>query len=295
MSTSVTVSARILSPATAILLFLQSLIVVTGGAVRLTGSGLGCPTWPECTEGSYTPVAGQIQGQFHSWIEFSNRLLSFVLVLAALITLIAVVRAGRRDLRFLAVGQFLGIFGQGVLGGITVLTDLNPLSVASHFLLSTILIAAATSLYTRRHRPARKRESQRTPDIFSRLHVSLSAIVIILGTLVTGAGPHAGDIDAPRFHLRIQSVALAHGVAVAILLALTLLFFLSPLTEEITKKRLALFALLTLAQGAVGFIQYIQGVPELLVAAHILGSIIIWISAWSIWLSVQREEMDIVK
>ena len=295
MSTSATVSARILSPATAILLFLQSVIVVTGGAVRLTGSGLGCPTWPECTEGSYTPVAGQIEGHFHSWIEFSNRLLSFVLVIAALVTLIAVVRAGRRDLRLLALGQFLGIFGQGVLGGITVLTDLNPLSVASHFLLSTILIAAATSLYTRRHRPSRKKESQRTPDIFSRLHVSLSAIVIILGTLVTGAGPHAGDIDAPRLDLRIQSVTFAHGVAVAILLTLTLLFFLSPSTEEITKKRLALFALLTLAQGAIGLIQYVQGVPELLVAAHILGSIIIWISAWSIWLSVQREEMDIVK
>jgi cytochrome c oxidase assembly protein subunit 15 len=90
-------------------------------------------------------------------------------------------------------------------------------------------------------------------------------------------------------------VTLAHGVAVAILLVLTLFFFLSPLTEEITKKRLALFALLTFAQGAVGLIQYIQGVPELLVAAHILGSIIIWISAWSIWLSVQREEMDIMK
>ncbi len=295
MSTSASFSARILSPATAILLFLQGFIVVTGGAVRLTGSGLGCPTWPECTEGSYTPVAGQIEGQFHSWIEFANRLLTFVLVLAALVTLIAVVRAGRRDLRALAVGQFLGIFGQGVLGGITVLTDLNPLTVAAHFLLSTILIAAATSLYTRRHRPARKKESQRTPDIFSRMHVSLTAIVIILGTLVTGAGPHAGDMDTPRLDLRIQSVTLAHGVAVAILLALTLIFFLSPLTEEITKKRLVIFALLTLSQGAVGLIQYIQGVPELLVAAHILGSVIIWISAWSIWLSVQREEMDIVK
>lgn len=282
-------------PATAILLFLQSFIVVTGGAVRLTGSGLGCPTWPECVEGSLTPVSGQIEGQFHSWIEFANRLLTFVLVLAALVTLIAVLRAGRRDLRGLAVGQILGIFGQGVLGGITVLTDLNPLTVASHFLLSTILIAAATSLYTRRHRPVRKKESERTPVIFSRLHVSLTAIVIILGTLVTGAGPHAGDIDTPRLDLRIQSVTFAHGLAVAILLLLTLLFFLSPLTEEITKKRLAIFTLLTLAQGAIGLIQYIQGVPELLVAAHILGSIIIWISAWSIWLSVQREEMDIVK
>lgn len=295
MSRSARFSARILSPISAILLFLQAFLVVTGGAVRLTGSGLGCPTWPECTEGSYTPVADQIEGQFHSWIEFANRLLTFVLVLAALVTLIAVLRAGRKDLRILAVGQFLGIFGQGVLGGITVLTDLNPLAVASHLLLSMILISGATSLYTRRHRPARKKESPRTPEIFSRLHVSISAIVIILGTLVTGAGPHAGDIDAPRLNLRIQSVTLAHGVAVAILLALTLLFFLSPLTGEITKKRLAIFAILTLAQGAIGVIQYIQGVPELLVAAHLLGSVLVWIGAWRIWLSVHREEMDIMK
>jgi cytochrome c oxidase assembly protein subunit 15 len=295
MRTSATLSTRILSPATAILLFLQSFIVVTGAAVRLTGSGLGCPTWPECVEGSFTPVAGQIEGQFHSWVEFANRLLTFVLVLAALITLIAVLKARRRDLRLLAVGQVLGILGQGVLGGITVLTDLNPLTVAAHFLISTILIAAATSLFTRRHRPARKKESQRTPVIFSRAHVSLTAIVIILGTIVTGAGPHAGDIDTPRLDLRIQSVTLAHGVAVAILLLLTLFFFLSPKTEEITKKRLAIFGLLNLAQGAIGVIQYIQGVPELLVAAHILGSVIIWISAWSIWLSVQREEMDVIK
>lgn len=288
-------SARILYPISAILLFLQAFLVVTGGAVRLTGSGLGCPTWPECTEGSYTPVADQIEGQFHSWIEFANRLLTFVLVFAALVTLIAVLRAGRKDLRILAAGQFLGIFGQGVLGGITVLTNLNPLAVASHLLLSMILIAGATSLHSRSKLPARKRVSQRVTDNFSRLHVSLSAIVIILGTLVTGAGPHAGDIDAPRLHLRIQSVTLAHGVAVAILLVLTLLFFLSPQTEEITKKRLAIFAILTLAQGAIGVIQYIQGVPELLVATHLLGSVLVWIGAWRIWLSVHREEMDIVQ
>lgn len=295
MTQSANLAKRILSPASAILLFLQAALVITGGAVRLTGSGLGCPTWPECTPGSYTPVAGQAEGQLHAWIEFGNRLLTFVLVLAALITLIAVLRSGRKDLRVLAAGQFLGIFGQGILGGITVLTDLNPLSVASHLLLSMILISGAVSLYTRRYRPTSKKEPQRTPDIFSRLHVSLSAIVIILGTLVTGAGPHAGDIDAPRLNLRIQSVTLAHGVAVAILLALTLLFFLSPLTEEITKKRLAIFAILTLAQGAIGLIQYIQGVPELLVAMHLLGSVLVWIGAWRIWLSVQREEKESVK
>ena len=295
MSKSRTQARRILSPATAILLFLQAALVVTGGAVRLTGSGLGCPTWPECTPGSYTPVAGQVEGQLHAWIEFGNRLLTFVLVLAALVTLIAVLRSGRKDLRILAVGQFLGIFGQGVLGGITVLTNLNPISVASHYLLSTILIAAATSLFTRRHRPAVKKIPPLQPDVFSRIHVTLSALVIVLGTIVTGAGPHAGDIDAPRLHIRIQSAALLHGVAVAILIAITLAFFLAKQTSEQTRKLLAVFALLTISQGAIGWIQYIQGVPELLVASHLAGSTLVWIAAWKVWLSVQREEMEISK
>ena len=295
MSKSRTLARRILSPATAILLFLQAALVVTGGAVRLTGSGLGCPTWPECTPGSYTPVAGQVEGQLHAWIEFGNRLLTFVLVLAALVTLIAVLRSGRKDLRILAVGQFLGIFGQGVLGGITVLTNLNPISVASHYLLSTILIAAATSLFTRRHRPAVKKISPLQPDVFSRIHITLSALVIILGTIVTGAGPHAGDIDAPRLHIRIQSAALLHGVAVAILIAITLAFFLAKQTSEQTRKLLAIFALLTISQGAIGWIQYIQGVPELLVASHLAGATLVWIAAWKVWLSVQREEMEISK
>ena len=125
-------AARALKPLSLALLVSQAAIVVTGGAVRLTGSGLGCPTWPECTPGSYFPVENQVEGTFHSWIEFGNRLLTFVLVIFALATLIAVLRSGRKDLRILAAGQFLGIFSQGVLGGITVLTDLNPLTVASH-------------------------------------------------------------------------------------------------------------------------------------------------------------------
>jgi len=294
MSRAREISKRVLSPATGILLFLQAAIVVTGAGVRLTGSGLGCPTWPECTPGSYVPVSGQAEGHLHSWIEFSNRLLTFVLVLAALITLIAVFKSGRKDLRILAAGQFLGIFGQGILGGITVLTNLNPISVASHYLLSTILIAAAVSLYSRRRTPAIKNTPTTIINIFSRLHVTVSAGVVILGTVVTGAGPHAGDVDAPRLTIRIQDAALLHGLAVVILLILSLAFFLAPKTAELTKKRLAIFILLTLSQGAIGSIQYIQGVPELLVATHVAGSTLVWINAWSIWLSVQRREMEIM-
>jgi len=156
-------AVRALTPLTLALLISQAAIVVTGGAVRLTGSGLGCPTWPECTPGSYFPVENQVEGTFHSWIEFGNRLLTFVLVIFALATLIAVLRSGRKDLRLLAAGQFLGIFGQGILGGITVLTDLNPITVAAHFLLSIVLIAAATSLHSRRKGPAVKTVGPCTP------------------------------------------------------------------------------------------------------------------------------------
>lgn len=295
MSRSADFARRALSPASAFLLFSQSAIVVTGGAVRLTSSGLGCPTWPECVPGSYTPVPNQAEGQLHAWIEFGNRLLTFILVLSALITLIAVLRSGRRDLRILAVGQFLGIFAQGVLGGVTVLTNLNPFAVASHYLLSTILIAASVSLYTRRHIPCIKKSSHRQSDLFSRWHVVGAFIVVVLGTILTGAGPHAGDVDAPRIDLRIQTAALMHGLAVILLLLITVAFFRADKTGHETKELLVKFFLISIAQGGIGFIQYLQGVPELLVALHLVGAVLVWIGAWKIWLSVQRQEMDAAK
>ncbi|CAB4338580.1 MAG: hypothetical protein F2690_04235 [Actinobacteria bacterium] len=285
--------ARALTPLTLGLLIFQAVLVVTGGAVRLTGSGLGCPTWPECTPGSYRPIKNQAEGTLHSWIEFANRLLTFVLVAFALATLITVLRAGRKDLRLLAAGQFLGIFGQGVLGGITVLTHLNPLAVASHFLLSTILIAAATSLHSRRKTPAVKTGIKGTVNSFSKTHIMWASIVIILGTLVTGAGPHAGDINAPRLKIRIQDAAMFHGGAVTILLLFTISFYLRKDISNLTRKRLAIFLGISLAQGGIGYIQYLQGVPELLVGMHLIGTTVVWIAAWRIWLSVQFKTKEI--
>jgi len=290
-----TSAARALSPLTLALLVSQAVIVVTGGAVRLTGSGLGCPTWPECTPGSYTPVENQAEGTLHSWIEFANRLLTFVLVLFALATLVAVLRAGRKDLRILAVGQFLGIFGQGVLGGITVLTNLNPLAVASHFFLSTILIAAATSLHSRRKSPAVKTQIRGTVNSFSKTHIMWAGIVIVLGTFVTGAGPHAGDINAPRLKIRIQDAAMFHGGAVAILLLFTIAFYVRKDISSLTKERILIFLVISLAQGGIGYIQYLQGVPELLVAMHLVGTTLVWIAAWRIWLSVQFIAKEIAR
>jgi cytochrome c oxidase assembly protein subunit 15 len=290
MSTSGKVAIRLLPTLTGLLLFLQSALVLTGGAVRLTGSGLGCPTWPECVPGSYLPVEGQAEGALHAWIEFGNRLLTFALLFAALATVIAVLRSRRRDLRFLAATQILGILGQGVLGGITVLTDLNPLAVASHFLLSIALIAAATSLHSRRHHPqVRTSSTQVRISRISLLHISMTFIAIAIGTLVTGSGPHAGDVDAPRLDFAITTITRFHSAAVWILVIITAVFYFSPDLRFETKRWLRIFFFLTLLQGAFGYLQYFLGVPIGLVALHLLGSVLVWIAAWRTRLSVVRK------
>lgn len=270
-----------------VLLFLQSALVLTGGAVRLTGSGLGCPTWPECTPGSYTPVPYQAEGQLHAWIEFGNRLLTFALLFSALAAVIYVLKSGRKDLRSLAAGQVLGIIGQGVLGGITVLTDLHPLPVAGHLLLSMLLIAGAASLYARRDEPHFKVSAPtRTISLLSRAHVLISFVVLILGTLVTGSGPHAGDEKAQRFGFDIRSVAILHADAVIFLMGLTIALLVAASVANSTKREIYIFFAISLAQGGIGYAQYLTGIPELLVAIHLAGATIFWIAAWRIRLSV---------
>ena len=289
------VASRLRSILFGALLALQAGLVLTGGAVRLTGSGLGCPTWPECTPGSYTPVANQAEGQLHAWIEFGNRLLTFALVIIAVVVLAMVLKAKRRDLRLLAIGQVLGILGQGVLGGITVLTDLHPAPVASHLLLSMVLIAAAASLYERRNYPASEKYSQivvgptrKQIKVVSLIHLALSFAVIVLGTLVTGSGPHAGDLKARRFGFDIRTIAWVHADAVIALLGVTLaLYFIAGLSPQ-TRRRIVIFALIALSQGAIGYIQYFTGIPEVLVASHLLGATLVWIAAWRIRLSIVR-------
>jgi len=279
-----------LVPLTAILLFLQSALVITGGAVRLTGSGLGCPTWPECVPGSYLPVEGQAEGALHAWIEFGNRLLTFALLIAAVATLVAVLKSGRRDLRFLAATQILGILGQGVLGGITVLTDLNPLAVASHLLLSILLISAATSLFTRRRHPeVRTNSTQMKISRISLMHIVLAYIAIAIGTLVTGSGPHAGDVDAPRLDFHISSITRIHSLSVWLLLLVTFFYFRTSDLPYRAKRWLIIFTILAFAQGAIGYIQYFLGVPELLVGFHLLGSVLVWIAAWRVRLAIVRK------
>jgi heme a synthase len=270
----------------------QAGIVVTGGAVRLTGSGLGCPTWPECTPGSYTPVPHQAQGRLHSWIEFGNRLLTFVLILSILAAVIGVLRwrkqyPEQKKLLWLALAQLLGVVAQIVLGGITVLTHLNPLTVGAHFLLSIILLAASLSLRQRMLQTPRISLSS-TSTLLVRILLVLTAFVITLGTVVTGSGPHAGDIQAKRYHLDPRTVSWLHADSVIALVALTFaLMLLMKVSEDVSHRSLimrkvGLFLFICLAQGLIGYIQYFTGLPEALVAAHLLGADLVWLAIWNI-------------
>ncbi len=277
-------ATRALTPVARLLLALQALLVLTGGAVRVTGSGLGCPTWPECTADSYTPVKGQAEGAFHAWIEFGNRLLTFLLFFAAVAIVILVLKTKRRDLRLLALSQVGGIFGQAIVGGITVLTKLNPFAVASHFILSILLIAAAHSLLVRSY-SERINEPRRVG--FIQIHTLLTFIVIAAGTLVTGAGPHAGDSETPRLNIAITTVTAIHGYLVIALIALTIIGIYNKFEgyAQDVQRRLIIFLAIALAQGVVGYAQYLLGVPEILVIIHLLGSSLLWIAAWRVRLT----------
>ncbi|MFM7451624.1 MAG: COX15/CtaA family protein [Actinomycetota bacterium] len=275
-----------------LMVFTQSAIVFTGALVRITGSGLGCSTWPECTPGSYTPTPDQPEAPLHAWIEFGNRLLTFVLLINALALMFTILKSGKRELRKLGALQILGILAQGVLGGITVLTALNPATVAVHFLLSIILIAGALSL--------RQRAQGKSPieitliPLVSKLiwlHLLLTALVIVAGTIVTGSGPHAGDSAAERFNLDSRTMAWIHadlviallGVSIALLIAVRL--GLTGQARQILSGRIQIVLIVALAQGGIGYIQYFTKLPEALVAAHIIGSIAVWLSAWNLFIS----------
>lgn len=266
----------------------QSAIVITGASVRLTGSGLGCSTWPECTPGSYTPSPDQPEAPLHAWIEFGNRLLTFVLFLNALVLMISILR-NRKELFGLGAIQILGILAQAVLGGITVLTGLNPATVAGHFMLSIILIAAALSLRQRIYgkSPSGLIVSKLTRNL-ARALVLLTFVVLIAGTIVTGSGPHAGDSTAERFPLDARTVSWIHAdlvialIGVAIALLISIQVGESGATREILGARIKVFLLASLVQGAIGYTQYFTGLPEVLVAFHILGSILVWLSAWNL-------------
>ena len=260
---------------TTCLLALQLLLVVTGGLVRLTGSGLGCPTWPKCTVASYKPV--ESQPQLHAWIEFGNRLLTFALFAAAIWVLFAVRK--RKNLKFLAWLQLAGILGQGVLGGITVLTKLNPIPVASHMLLSMLLIAGATSLQYR------SAERKILSDLLTARILALIAFgTLTAGTIVTGSGPHAGDWQAPRFHFDLTSVAKIHGFMVTLTTLITIYLIYKYKSGSAKWLLVAIFG-----QAFIGLLQWWLGLPQFLVALHLLGASLFWFATWRTRLSFKYQ------
>ena len=254
-------------------------IVVTGGLVRLTGSGLGCPTWPECVPGSFTPVPHQAQG-IHKVIEFGNRTLTSVVGIAAVLVILAVwkLAPGRRTLLRLSTLPLLGVVAQAVLGGITVLTGLNPATVAAHFLLSMVIVAVSVILLYR----ASEGDATPTPvvrhevGLLARVTVALGALVLVLGTVVTGSGPHSGDATHPtRFGFDPRSVSWLHADAVMLFTGLVVAMLVAVrLVDAPERARRAWLAVLavTLLQGVIGYAQYFTGLPEAVVALHMLGA-----------------------
>ena len=282
------------------LLFFQSALIVTGGAVRLTGSGLGCPTWPQCTGDSIKPIAHQAQGQLHAWIEFGNRLVAWIIFILAILAIFIVIKKfrERRDfkrLRALAVLQLLGFVGQVVLGGITVLTKLNPITVSAHFLLTIPLIAGALSLRNRIYQKSTTSISKKTTSALNAV-LLLTILVLFVGTLVTGTGPHAGDIQAKRYHFGERNISFIHGGIVLILIAAILYLLIMIRTnepKEVTNsfgQRALIFLFIALAQGAIGYIQYLTKLPEVLVAAHLVGATLIWVSAWGLYINADKAD-----
>ncbi|HET7533316.1 MAG TPA: COX15/CtaA family protein [Nocardioidaceae bacterium] len=262
------------------------LIVVTGGVVRLTASGLGCPTWPRCTDESFVPH-GELG--LHGAIEFGNRLVTFLLAAVAIATFVAAWKHGRRSVVRLAFVLGLGVPAQAVLGGILVLTDLDPWLVGFHLLVSMAMIQVAVILL-RRLREGDEPAIATAPSGATWLVRSTFAagwVVLYLGTVVTGSGPHAGDLDAERNGLDPAALSQLHTDAVFLLLGLTIGAVLALRAVDAPARAVRAAAVLLgveLAQGVVGFVQYFTGLPVVLVGLHLLGSALV--AAALAWLLV---------
>ncbi|MDQ4051668.1 MAG: COX15/CtaA family protein, partial [Actinomycetota bacterium] len=252
----------------------NSLLVVTGGAVRLTGSGLGCPTWPRCTDESFTPHGAL---DVHEAIEFGNRMITILLAAVAVATFVAAWQTGRRDLRVLSVVLGLGVPAQAVVGGVTVLTDLNPWVVSFHLLCSLAIIGLAVLFIRRIDQPA---PAVQTGPVVVLAWVTFAAawVVLYIGTVVTGSGPHAGDAEAPRNGLDPLQMSQLHTDAVFLFVGLTIgLLVAVHATAGSAEARRAVLVLLAVevAQGTIGFVQYATDLPELLVGLHMFGAALI--------------------
>lgn len=277
-------AARWLRPLAIATLVTNIMIVVTGGVVRLTASGLGCPTWPRCTDESFVPHGAL---GIHGAIEFGNRMVTFILAAVAIATFVAAWRYGRPTLTRLAIVLALGVPAQAIIGGITVLTDLNPWIVAFHLLVSLAMIGVSVVLL-RRLREGDGPAVLTVPAASAWLVRSTFVagwLVLYVGTVVTGSGPHAGDLDAPRNGLDPRALSQLHTDLVFLLIGLTIgcLFALRSVRAPLRSVQAAVVLLgIELGQGLIGFVQYFTDLPVVLVGFHLLGAALV--SAALTWL-----------
>lgn len=291
-----TPTPRTVQRATLAALVMSVVIVVTGGAVRLTGSGLGCPTWPKCTDNSLTTTSAM---GVHGVIEFGNRMLTYVLCAAVGWAIIAArsEKPYRRSLTRLGWAQFWVVMSNAVLGGIVVLVGLNPYTVAAHFLLSSALIAVAAVMWQR----TKEGDEAPRPLVGKAVQqlvwflVAATVLLIAVGTVVTGSGPHAGDSsEIERMPLNWENVSKLHAVLAWVVVTLTFALWFVLKAVDSPKgplDRTRDLFLILLAQGVIGYVQYFTNLPEVLVGLHMLGSALVWIAVLRVLLAL-RERPD---
>jgi heme a synthase len=267
---------------TAVALVAVGAIVVSGAAVRLTGSGMGCPTWPTCEDGSLVPRGAT---GANGWIEFVNRTFTGAVSVAVALAVLGARRLQppRPDLVRWAWGLVAGVLAQALLGGLVVVLHVAPVAVAGHYLLSAVLVANAVVLHHKAGEPAGMRRARATPQLVqrSRALVGLALAVLVTGTLVTGSGPHSGDTTADRLPFAVTTVARIHSVTVWVFLAAVLVVLRRATRgdgDPAVVGRGRLLVGVVAAQGTLGYVQYAAGVPELLVGAHVLGSVLVWVA-----------------
>jgi cytochrome c oxidase assembly protein subunit 15 len=263
-------------------------IVVTGATVRLTGSGLGCSDWPTCEHGQ---VAAQVDDA-PAMVEFTNRVFTGVVSVAVVLAVLGALRRVpyRRDLTWLAWGLVGGVIAQIILGGLVVNHHLSPKFVMGHFLLSMVLLSNATLLHVRAGRPDVQHSAPRPrhDDLVRGLRVlvpAAAAVTVFLGTVVTAAGPHAGDERAARLDLVVGDVARIHSVAAWTTVVLTIALLRAARRDARVRRPAEILAVILVAQGLIGYVQYFTGVPAWLVLLHVAGATAMWWAATSVALS----------
>ena len=261
-------------------LIAQSGIIVTGAVVRLTGSGLGCPTWPDCAPGSLIPVAGQVEG-FHKYIEFGNRLLTFLVLAIAIVLFVFSLLNEKRNIIVWSFLPLIGTLLQAVLGGITVLTGLHPSTVMAHFLLSIVLVGISVKIYDYFNNKKVYKVLPKIVDNYVKIVTLAGLAVIILGTITTGSGPHSGDEIAARFDLDIRVIAWLHAdsvlLFVGLIIGLLVITKLNSDSNHLFKTTRTLF-IICLVQGFIGYVQWFSNLPWILVSFHVIGAVITWIA-----------------